>query len=58
MRSARRDRPKHSGLPLRNGERVGVRAQLTFDSPLPPHPDRFAIRPLPAGERWRGEAIA
>src|SRR5215475_1371981 len=39
-------------LPLPGGERVGVRERVTFDRPVPPHPDRFAIRPLPAGERW------
>jgi len=39
-------------LPLPGGERVGVRGQVTLDKPLPPHPARFARRPLPTGERW------
>src|SRR5262245_89098 len=39
-------------LPLPSGERGGVRGRVTLDPPLPPHPDRYAIRPLPAGERW------
>jgi hypothetical protein len=33
------------------GERVGVRGFVPSRSPEPPHPDCFAIRPLPAGER-------
>src|SRR5499426_1061027 len=40
------------GLPLPNGERVGVRGRVTLDRFVPPHPDRCAIRPLPRGERW------
>src|SRR5215510_11159670 len=46
-------RPRGLGaLPLPSGEKVGVRGRVTFDRSVPPHPDRFAIRPLPAGERW------
>src|SRR5262245_15223601 len=33
-------------------KRGRVRGQVTLDRLVPPHPDRFAIRPLPAGERW------
>src|SRR5262249_44684664 len=46
-------RPREFGaLPLPSGARVGVRGRVTFDGPVPPRPDRCAIRPLPAGERW------
>ena len=46
------ERPAYSAeLPLPVGERVGVRGNRAFDSHLPPHPTRFARRPLPPGER-------
>ena len=38
-------------LPPPIGERVRVRGSGSIDSSDPPHPDRFAIRPLPTGER-------
>src|SRR5262245_94950 len=50
------DRPLASralgALPIPGGERVGGRERGTLERPLPPHPTRFARRPLPAGERW------
>src|SRR5262245_2836651 len=39
-------------LPLPSGERAGVRGRVTLDKLAPPHPARYARRPLPAGERW------
>ena len=45
-------KPEHGALPLPSGERVGVRGRMTLDRLVPPHPDRFAIRPLRVGERW------
>jgi len=40
-------------LPLPAGERVGVRGFGSIDRSGPPHPPRYARRPLPFGERWR-----
>jgi NitT/TauT family transport system substrate-binding protein len=33
-------------------ERAGVRRFGSIDRPGPPHPPRYARRPLPSGERW------
>ena len=42
-----------SALPLPAGEREGVRGFGSIDRSDPPHPPRYARRPLPFGERWR-----
>jgi hypothetical protein len=39
-------------LPVPVGERGGVSGVVTLDRLESPHPARFAIRPLPYGERW------